>query len=91
MLFPGVNVLSDFTGENFIWINESSQLASLCKTWQAQAVIALDTEFIREKTFYPIIGLIEEYAPYRLALQAAIWNKDEFLQLMQPTPDLYHL
>lgn len=59
MLFPGVNVLSDFTGENFIWINESSQLASLCKTWQAQAVIALDTEFIREKTFYPIIGLIQ--------------------------------
>ena len=59
MLFLDGSGLNDFCGRNFIWINESTQLAQLCKTWQAQAVIALDTEFIREKTFYPIIGLIQ--------------------------------
>ena len=33
---------------------------------------------------YPNIGLIDEGAPYRLALQAAIWRKDVFLELVQP-------
>ncbi len=33
---------------------------------------------------YPAIGMIEENAPYRLALQAALWKKDVFLRLVQP-------
>lgn len=32
----------------------------------------------------PAIGMIDENAPYRLALQAALWKKDVFLQLIQP-------
>lgn len=33
---------------------------------------------------YPEIGLIDKEAPYRLCLQAAIWRKELFLQLVQP-------
>jgi hypothetical protein len=38
----------------------------------------------RHISAYPYIGLIDVGAPYRLALQAAIWRKDIFLQLLQP-------
>lgn len=42
-----------------IWIDRDDQLASLCATWQQQAAIAVDTEFMRSETFYPIAGLLQ--------------------------------
>lgn len=42
-----------------IWIDQDDQLASLCNTWQQQAAIAVDTEFMRSETFYPIAGLLQ--------------------------------
>jgi ribonuclease D len=42
-----------------IWIDQDDQLASLCVTWRQQAAIAVDTEFMRSETFYPIAGLLQ--------------------------------
>jgi hypothetical protein len=37
----------------------------------------------RHLSAYPNIGFIDKGAPYRLALQVAIWRKDVFLELVQ--------
>ncbi|MFT6388215.1 MAG: ribonuclease D [Cellvibrionaceae bacterium] len=41
------------------WIDGNQRLAELCEQWQQQDVIALDTEFIRTRTFFPKIGLLQ--------------------------------
>ncbi|MFC3606183.1 ribonuclease D [Stutzerimonas tarimensis] len=41
------------------WVREDSQLADLCAQWQQQPFIAIDTEFMRVDTFYPITGLVQ--------------------------------
>lgn len=42
-----------------IWIDQDDQLVALCAAWQQQAAIAVDTEFMRSETFYPIAGLLQ--------------------------------
>ena len=42
-----------------IWIDQDDQLAELCSAWRNQAAIAVDTEFMRSDTFYPIAGLLQ--------------------------------
>jgi ribonuclease D len=42
-----------------IWIDQDDQLQELCSRWRAQAAIAVDTEFMRSDTFYPIAGLLQ--------------------------------
>ena len=42
-----------------IWVDKTDQLAEACALWRQQAAIALDTEFIRTDTFYPIPALIQ--------------------------------
>jgi ribonuclease D len=42
-----------------IWIDQDDQLAELCARWQQQAALAIDTEFMRSDTFYPIAGLLQ--------------------------------
>jgi ribonuclease D len=42
-----------------IWIAQNAELAELCLRWRQQAAIAVDTEFMRSETFYPIAGLIQ--------------------------------
>jgi ribonuclease D len=42
-----------------IWIDQDDQLQELCTRWRAQAAIAVDTEFMRSDTFYPIAGLLQ--------------------------------
>lgn len=44
---------------NIRWITTSAELKSSCQSWQQQPALALDTEFIRVDTFYPIAGLIQ--------------------------------
>lgn len=41
------------------WIRSDAELAQHCENWNALAFIALDTEFIRVSTFYPIAGLLQ--------------------------------
>ncbi len=42
-----------------IWVDQDDQLAELCQRWRQQASIAVDTEFMRSETFYPIAGLLQ--------------------------------
>jgi ribonuclease D len=42
-----------------IWIDRADHLAELCARWRNQASIAVDTEFMRSETFYPIAGLLQ--------------------------------
>ncbi|HTF94837.1 MAG TPA: ribonuclease D [Cellvibrio sp.] len=42
-----------------IWIDQDAQLVALCDQWRQQAAIAVDTEFMRSDTFYPIAGLLQ--------------------------------
>ncbi|WP_111643269.1 ribonuclease D [Marinimicrobium alkaliphilum] len=41
------------------WIASDTELAELCARWLTQGAIAIDTEFMRSSTFYPIAGLIQ--------------------------------
>lgn len=41
------------------WISSDAELAEHCKYWNTLTFIALDTEFIRVDTFYPIAGLLQ--------------------------------
>ena len=36
-----------------------SDLATACERWSAAGVIGVDTEFVRERTFYPLPGLVQ--------------------------------
>jgi ribonuclease D len=42
-----------------IWITQNNELADLCLRLRQQVAIAVDTEFMRSDTFYPIAGLIQ--------------------------------
>jgi len=42
-----------------IWVDSSAQLNTLCESWQQQGAVAIDTEFMRTSTFYPIAALFQ--------------------------------
>ncbi|SDS15087.1 ribonuclease D [Halopseudomonas xinjiangensis] len=42
-----------------LMIAENSELARWCERWQQLPFVAVDTEFVRTETFYPIAGLIQ--------------------------------
>ncbi|MBU2885941.1 ribonuclease D [Gilvimarinus agarilyticus] len=42
-----------------IWVESEQTLRELCQRWSTQAAIAVDTEFMRSDTYYPIAGLIQ--------------------------------
>ena len=48
---------------NIEYINKPEQLAELCNRIQAEPWIALDTEFLREKTYYPVFCLLQIASP----------------------------
>ncbi|MEL7061902.1 MAG: ribonuclease D [Acidobacteriota bacterium] len=50
------------------WINSPAPLAAFCEAARALGVLALDTEFVRERTFYPKTGLIQAAIGDRIAL-----------------------
>lgn len=41
------------------WIRDDASLAAHCAAWQSLPFVAVDTEFMRVDTFYPIAGLIQ--------------------------------
>ncbi|WP_213877077.1 ribonuclease D [Pseudomonas sp. dw_358] len=41
------------------WIRDDASLADHCARWQSLPFVAVDTEFMRVDTFYPIAGLIQ--------------------------------
>ncbi|MFT2098899.1 ribonuclease D [Marinomonas sp. 2405UD66-6] len=44
---------------NIIWVADNESLLSWCDYWAQLPVIAVDTEFIRRSTYFPITGLIQ--------------------------------
>ncbi|WP_339487903.1 ribonuclease D [Pseudomonas sp. EL_65y_Pfl2_R95] len=68
------------------WISDNQSLAQYCAQWQNLPFVALDTEFMRVDTFYPIAGLLQvsegeraylidpllitDWAPFATLLQA---------------------
>ena len=49
-------------------ITDNNALAAYCQQVAADSVLALDTEFIRQSTLYPKLGLIQMYDGVQLAL-----------------------
>ncbi|WP_237067232.1 ribonuclease D [Microbulbifer guangxiensis] len=41
------------------WVDSSEELARLCEKWRGQKAVALDTEFMRSRTFYPQPALVQ--------------------------------
>ncbi|UTW45627.1 ribonuclease D [bacterium SCSIO 12696] len=44
---------------NIEWVDQDVRLAELCDQWSQLPHLAVDTEFIRTDTFYPILGLLQ--------------------------------
>lgn len=42
-----------------IWVGSAAELNALCESWQQQSAVAIDTEFMRTSTFYPIAALFQ--------------------------------
>lgn len=59
-----------------VWITTDAQLDQACAHWSQQPVIALDTEFMRTDTFYPVPGLIQVADQQRCYLLDPLKLKD---------------
>jgi ribonuclease D len=53
-----------------IWIDRSDELATLARVLESQAAIGVDTEFLRERTFFPKLCLLQ------LSAAGQIWCVD---------------
>ena len=42
-----------------LMIDQNAELATWCAHWLTLPYVAVDTEFVRTETFYPIAGLIQ--------------------------------
>ncbi len=45
--------------QEIIWVDSNAHLESLCEEWEQKPLLAVDTEFMRSRTYYPIAGLIQ--------------------------------
>ena len=46
-----------------VWITRDTELADACENWADAEFLALDTEFVRTSTFYPILsGSISQHS-----------------------------
>jgi len=53
--------------DDILYIDDEASLASFCETIRHENVLALDTEFIREKTYYPQLCLLQVAAGEHIA------------------------
>src|SRR5260370_12358414 len=42
-----------------IWVDRQEELSGLARTLEPQSIIGVDTEFLRERTFVPKLGLLQ--------------------------------
>ena len=69
-------------------ITDNNALAAYCQQVAADSVLALDTEFIRQSTLYPKLGLIQLYDGQNLALVDPLTVSDwQPLQQLLLRPD----
>ncbi len=66
------------------WIRDDASLAQLCAQWRLLPYVALDTEFMRVDTFYPIAGLLQVCDGSQVFLidPLLIQNWDAFAELL---------
>lgn len=50
------------------WIDDPSSLRDTLARWAGQPLVALDTEFIRERTYYPQLALVQLAVPGEILL-----------------------
>jgi len=50
---------SSLENVDLVWVDDNSELQTWCDYWAELPVIAVDTEFIRRTTYFPIAGLIQ--------------------------------
>ncbi|BDH45500.1 ribonuclease D [Salmonella enterica subsp. enterica serovar Choleraesuis] len=53
---------------NYQMITSDDALAQICEAARQHSAVALDTEFVRTRTYYPQLGLIQLYDGHNLAL-----------------------
>ncbi|MBX3702516.1 MAG: ribonuclease D [Steroidobacteraceae bacterium] len=58
-------------------VSTAEALGELVDSWPAGAPLALDTEFVRERTYYPRLCLVQVATPDRIALIDALELGDE--------------
>lgn len=51
--------ITTMINEDYIWVDSDTQLAECCQLWSQNSALAVDTEFMRSNTFYPIVGLLQ--------------------------------
>ena len=68
----------------FSYIDTPQQLTDYCQSISKSSVLAIDTEFVRTRTLYPNLGLIQAYDGKQLALidPVAIEDLKPFWQLL---------
>ncbi|WP_417505776.1 ribonuclease D [Marinomonas gallaica] len=44
---------------DIVWVENDAALAKWCEYWSTLSFVAVDTEFVRRTTFYPVTGLIQ--------------------------------
>ncbi|MBX9763650.1 MAG: ribonuclease D [Pseudomonadaceae bacterium] len=69
------------------WIGDNASLARHCATWRRLPFVAVDTEFMRVDTFYPIAGLLQVSEGERAYLIDPLLISDwtPFAELLQDT------
>jgi ribonuclease D len=50
------------------WIDQPDTLAARITAWKGQTLVAMDTEFIRERTYYPQLALVQLAIPGEILL-----------------------
>ena len=50
------------------WIDDAAELAQRLQAWRGQPRVGLDTEFIRERTYYPQLALVQLSVPGEILL-----------------------
>ncbi|HDL5700183.1 TPA: ribonuclease D [Mannheimia haemolytica] len=53
---------------HYQWVETNEQLEAVCEQARKTKVVALDTEFIRTRTYYPILGLIQLFDGQQVSL-----------------------
>lgn len=71
------------------WIDTPAGLALAAERWRAADALAVDTEFVRERTFYPQLGLVQVSDGVRCALVDPLAIEDlEPLRAVLADPDI---
>lgn len=70
---------------DFRWLGRGADLAAHCERWRRHQAVALDTEFVRERTFYPALGLVQIATPDEIALidPQVIDNPEPLIELLR--------